>query len=148
MARMKKQNTIDFNIKYTWHLISRMYNMEAVKHDMTTAIGFILLNIDVEEGIPATKLGPLLGMEPRSLSRTFKNLEEKGLIKRITDDYDKRKVRIFLTEKGLEKREIARKTVKKFNNYVQNHIPKEEMDVFFNVINKVNDLIEKNKILS
>lgn len=148
MTRLKKQNTIDFNIKYTWHLISRMYNIEAVKYDMTTAIGFILLNIDVEEGIPATKLGPLLGMEPRSLSRTFKNLEEKGLIKRIVDSKDKRMVRIFLTEKGLEKREIARKTVKKFNSQIQNYIPKEEIETFFNVLNKVNEIIENNKILN
>jgi DNA-binding MarR family transcriptional regulator len=125
-----------------------MYNIEAVKYDMTTAIGFILLNIDVEEGIPATKLGPLLGMEPRSLSRTFKNLEEKGLIKRIVDSKDKRMVRIFLTEKGLEKREIARKTVKKFNSQIQNYIPKEEIETFFNVLNKVNEIIENNKILN
>ena len=51
---MKREETVDFNIKAAWHAISRMYNQEAIKHDITTSIGFVLLNIDMDHGIPAT----------------------------------------------------------------------------------------------
>lgn len=100
---MKKEKTVDFYIKWAWHSISRMYNAYANPNDMTMAIGYVLLNIDSENGTPATKIGPSIGMEPRSLTRMLKTLEEKGWIYREIDADDKRFVRVFLTEEGRKK---------------------------------------------
>ncbi|MGB5928950.1 MAG: MarR family transcriptional regulator, partial [Cyclobacteriaceae bacterium] len=49
---MKREESVDYNIKAAWHAIARMYNQQAVKHDITTSIGFVLLNIDSSEGTP------------------------------------------------------------------------------------------------
>ncbi len=144
---MKREETVDFNIKYSWHLISRMYNTEAQSHGITTAIGFVLLNIDQEKGTPATKIAPLLGMEPRSLTRMLKSLEERKLIYRKSDKEDKRMVRIFLTEEGKEKREIAKLTVRHFNNFIKISIPESDLEVFFRVLKKINHMIENEQIL-
>ena len=145
---MKREDTVDYNIKVIWHAISRMYNQEAGKHDITTSIGFVLLNIDFEEGTPATKIAPLLGLESRSLTRMLKTMEEKHLIYKMQDPVDKRSVRIFLTKEGKRKREISAKTVKLFNNKVREHIPEKKLKAFFSVIGdigKVNeDMIKEN----
>lgn len=77
---MKREESIDYNIKAAWHAISRMYNQQAVKYGITTSIGFVLLNINSKEGTPATKIAPLMGLESRSLTRMLKSMEEKGLI--------------------------------------------------------------------
>ncbi len=119
---MRKEKTIDFHIKWAWHSISRMYNTYAAQYDMTMAVGYVLLNIDIENGTPATKIAPLLGMEPRSLVRMLKSLEEKGLIRREVDGNDKRFVRITLTEEGKAKREQARDGVIKFNEIIREKI--------------------------
>ncbi|MCS6981111.1 MAG: MarR family transcriptional regulator [Flavobacteriales bacterium] len=144
---MKKQETVDFNVKYTWHLISRMYNEVAQKHGLTAASGFVLLNIDPQNGTPATKIAPLLGMESRSLTRMLKNLEKRRLIVRKPDKNDKRLVMIHLTPEGKKKREIAKLTVKHFNNYLKITIPEYEFQIFFKVLQKINYLIENKKIL-
>jgi len=144
---MKREDTVDFNIKYTWHLVSRMYNNVAQQYDITTAIGFVLLNIDVDNGTPATKIAPLLGMEPRSLTRMLRTLEEKGLIYRKADEEDRRLVRIMLTDLGKEKRDIARDTVKHFNNYIKLSVPEHELRTFIKVMKRINELIEKEQIL-
>src|SRR5919112_5587138 len=108
MTSMKASETVDYNIKVCWHAIARMYNTEAAKNDITTSIGFVLLNIDPEKGTPATKIAPLLGLETRSLTRILRSMEEKGLIYKQADSVDKRSVRIFLTEEGLRKKEVSR----------------------------------------
>ena len=77
---MRKEETVDHCIKTAWHAISRMYNQQAWKHDITTAIGFVLLNIHSEQGTAATKIAPLMGMEARSLTRTLKTMERYGLV--------------------------------------------------------------------
>ncbi|MFN4123029.1 MAG: MarR family winged helix-turn-helix transcriptional regulator [Flavobacteriales bacterium] len=144
---MKPSETVDYNIKSCWHAIYRMYNNEAAKYGSTTTVGFVLLNIDLDEGTPATKIAPLLGMEARSLTRTLKNLEENGLIKRMADKSDRRLVRIFLTPLGKEKREIARKSVKNFNAEIQKSISKDKLETFFEVINEINKTAENLKSL-
>lgn len=143
---MKPQDTVDYSIKITWHAISRMYNEQASKHGSTAAVGFVLLNIDAREGTPATKIGPALGMESTSLARMLKNLEEEGLICRVQDKNDKRLVRIFLTDKGKEARETAKKVVKKFNNAVKEAVPEEKLQTFFEVMEKINNIIADKKI--
>ena len=87
---MKREETVDYNIKTAWHAINRMYNQEALKNDITTAIGYVILNINSTEGTPATKIAPLIGLESRSLVRMLKSMEEKGLIYRKADPSDKR----------------------------------------------------------
>jgi MarR family transcriptional regulator, organic hydroperoxide resistance regulator len=143
---MKPEETVDYNVKVCWHAISRMYNTEAAKNDITTSIGFVLLNINQETGTPATKIAPLLGLEARSLTRILKSMEEKGLIYKVSDERDKRLVRIFLTEKGLEKKEVSRKTVLHFNYKMQEAIPQEELDRFFQVTGRIINMIENKEI--
>ncbi len=143
---MKREETIDYHIRVAWHAIARMYNQQAAKYDATMAIGFVLLNIDAEEGTPATKIAPLMGLEPRSLTRLLKSLEEQGAIYREVDKNDKRSVRIFLTDEGKKGRERAKETVIRFNEVVREEIPEEKLKVFFDVIQSINKIIEKNNI--
>ena len=144
LTTMKREETVDFNIKASWHAISRMYNQKAIKNDITTSIGFVLLNIQSEEGTPATKIAPLMGLEARSLTRMLKTMEEKGLIFKQADPNDRRSVRIFLTELGKQKKEVSRITVKNFNNEVRNIVPHEKLKIFFEVIQEINKVVDKS----
>ena len=143
---MKPEETVDYNIKVAWHAISRMYNTQAAQNDITTSIGFVLLNIDQERGTPATKIAPLLGLETRSLTRILRSMEEKGLIYKQADSVDKRSVRIFLTPLGLEKKEVSRQTVRHFNLKIREKISQSQLDTFFKVSAQITGMIE-GKIL-
>ncbi len=145
---MKASETVDYNIKVCWHAISRMYNTEAAKNNITTSIGFVLLNIDPEKGTAATKIAPLLGLEARSLTRILKSMEEKGFIYKEADTQDKRSVRILLTELGLEKREVSRRTVLQFNHKVREVVPESQLQVFFQVVSQINGLIETKEVFA
>lgn len=143
---MKSEETIDFHIRWAWYNISRMYNIKAGEFGGSMAIGYTLLNID-KQGTPSTKLAPKMGMEPRSLTRMIKQLDESGLIKKQSDKNDKRLVKIFLTEKGKQVRSKARDVVISFNNEIQDQIDAKELATCLSVLNKVNDLIDKNNTL-
>lgn len=144
---MKREETVDYQIKACWHAISRMYNSEAAQHDFTMAIGHVLLTIDVEQGTPATRIGPLVGLESRSLTRMLRTLEEDGLIYRETNSKDKRFVNVFLTPKGKDKREIARRTVREFNFMIRENVPSEKLQVFFEVVQQITKVVEQRRSL-
>ena len=143
---MKREDTVDYNIKAAWHAIARMYNQQAMKYGGTMSIGFALLNIHTDEGTPATKIAPMMGLEARSLTRLLKSMEEKGLIYRETDKNDKRSVRIRLTKEGRKNKEKAKGTVLRFNEVVQEEIDDEKLHAFFDVLKKINQIIERNNI--
>jgi len=143
---MRREETVDYNIKAAWHAIARMYNQQAQKYNATMSMGFCLLNIHSEEGTPATKIAPLMGLEARSLTRLLKTMEEKGLIAREPDPSDKRLVRIVLTKEGRERKEKARESVLRFNDSIRAIIPSEKLNVFFEVLQSINKTIEKNNI--
>ena len=137
----KPEFLYDFVVRHSWHRLSRMYNQKAAEHDITVSIGFILMNVD-KEGTPSTQLGPRMGMEPTSLSRTLKTMEERGLIYRQEAADDKRKVLIFLTEEGVENRRMVKNFILGFNEKIFNKIPKNKLKIFFEVAEKVDQLIE------
>ncbi len=110
------------------------------------SMGFALLNIHSEEGTPATKIAPLMGLEARSLTRLLKSMEEKGLIYRKADKTDKRSVRILLTKEGKKMKEKSRETVLRFNEAVREEISSQKLDVFIDVVQSINQLVEKNII--
>jgi DNA-binding MarR family transcriptional regulator len=140
---MKREETVDYHIKSAWHAISRMYNQQAAEEGFTTAIGFVLININSKEGTPATKIAPLIGLETRSLTRMLKTMEEKGLIFKKADPIDKRSVRIFLTEEGKRKKEISIQTIMKFNLMVREMVSEEELESFFGVFSKIQTIIDQ-----
>lgn len=138
----EKVYMVDFVIRHLWHKMSRMYNQKANDYGVSISVGFILLNID-KEGTPSTQLGPKMGMEPTSLSRTLKTMEEKGLISRKVDADDKRKVLIFLTTEGIDKRRIARQVVLNFNDRIVSSIPKGKLKTFFEVAERLDISIDR-----
>ena len=142
---MRKEETVDYHIKVVWHAISRMYNQGGAIKGITASSGFVLLNIDQEQGTPATKIAPLLGMEARSLTRMLKTMEESGLIYRERDKNDKRSVKIFLTPEGKSKRDFSRKAVIYFNENVRKAVSPEKLDAFFEVMEAVENIIDENR---
>ena len=143
-----KTKTIDYILRATWQAVSRMYNEEANKYDATMATGFALLSIDKEEGTPSTALGPRMGMEATSLTRTLKSMEEKGLIIRKKNPEDGRGVLIYLTDFGKEKRELSKNTVLRFNESVRKHISEEKINNFIEVAQIINELIQNKNIFN
>lgn len=141
---VKDSKTVDFYIRKAWQKILRMYNIEAAKQGSTMSVGFILLNID-REGTPSTQLGPKVGIEKSSLSRTLKWMEDAGLIYRKSDKTDRRISRIFITPFGLGKRRLAREAVLAFNMRVTQQIPEEKLAVFLEVIEQITQIAIENE---
>lgn len=144
LFHMRPDETIDHPIRWAWHRIMRRYNDAALAFGGSMSIGYVLLNID-PEGTPSTKLGPKMGMEARSLTRTLKNMEEDGLIRRVPDSADGRMVRVVLTAKGKQMRDVSRSTVIRFNEVVRANIPAAELATFHEVMNKINALLDQDE---
>lgn len=144
---MSEKNIVflDFLIRHAWHRVSRMYNQKAITHGMTMSVGFILMIVE-REGTLSTQLGPKMGMEPTSLSRTLNAMEKSGLIERKDFKGDKRKVNVFLTQKGIDHRRMVKDFLLEFNEKISSKLKDSDLRGFFNVMNAVDLAIEEVEI--
>ncbi|HEY1007283.1 MAG TPA: MarR family transcriptional regulator, partial [Sphingobacteriaceae bacterium] len=122
---MKSEETIDYFLKVVWQSVANSYNRIAADYGITQALGYALINIH-EEGTPVSQIASLMGVKSTSLSRMLTSMEDLGLIYREGNQADKRSVKIFLTEFGREKRQVAKDVVRNFNEYLNENIPEKE----------------------
>jgi DNA-binding MarR family transcriptional regulator len=142
---MKQQETIDYFLKVVWQNVSNTYNQIASGFGITQAIGYVLINID-KEGTAVSQLAGLLGVKATSLSRMLNNMEELGLIYRETSVGDKRSVKVYLTDFGYEKRQMAKGVVISFNEYLNQYLTATEKNNLLVTLQKVNKLTLSYKI--
>jgi len=91
-------------------------------------------------------LGPLMGMEPTSLSRILKVMEDKGAICREKNPEDGRSVIIKLTDYGKEMRKISKGHVIQFNETIKGQLSEKELEGFFKVTSTINKMIAEKDI--
>lgn len=140
-----KAKTIDHILRTVWISVSKMYHEEALKKESTMATGFTLISIDPEYGTSSMALGPKMGMEATSLSRTLKSMESKGLIQRKPNPEDGRGVIIHLTEFGRSMRNFSKEIVIGFDQKVRQAITQEELETFNRVAQTIMDLAQSNQ---
>ncbi|KQR94691.1 MarR family transcriptional regulator [Chryseobacterium sp. Leaf180] len=132
-----KTENVDLILKQTWLSVSKMYTEMAQEHDSTAVQALTLLKIDPKEGTRSTNLGPKMAIEPTSLTRIIKLLEDNGYIYKEKTTTDKREVIIKLTEKGLNSRNMSKEVVVNFNKKVMEKIAPEKLEVFKDVMNEI-----------
>jgi DNA-binding MarR family transcriptional regulator len=137
---IRHQESIDYFLKIVWQTVANRYNALVVDFGITQSIGYLLINIDEEEGTTVSNVAALLGLKSTSLSRMLNQLEKTGLIYRESNQGDKRSVKIYLTPLGKEKRQLARMVAKQFNNYLNAHISEADKLYLTDMLKKINQL--------
>lgn len=137
---MKPEESIDYHIKIAWQAVVNKYNQIASGYDMTQAVGYVLISVDLTKGTSVSAVAAILGVRSTSLSRILNTMEEQGWIIRKVAESDKRQVNIYLTELGKEKQKVAKSVVRKFNAYLDEHISNEEKENLILTIQKITRL--------
>ena len=143
---MEETTPFDYLYRSTWQSISKAYNEQALKRDSIMTIGLVLICIHYKNGTPSTLLGPKMGIEATSLSRTLNKMEDLKLIYREKNPADGRSVLIKLTDLGKEQREISKQIVIQFNQTVEAHLTPQQIESFLVVTKTIQELVDKKLI--
>lgn len=80
----------------------------------------------------------------RSTASSILSLMEKNeLIKRETVPYDARLKKITLTQKALDVQAVVNEAFSRFESTMKQNISDEELEIFFSVLNKINNNLER-----
>ena len=133
----EKVESVDLMLKSAWLAVSKMNSDQASLDNSTAVQALTLLKIDPKEGTRSTNLGPKMAIEPTSLTRIIKLLEDNGYIYKEKTTTDKREVIIKLTEKGINSRNLSKEVVVNFNKKVLERIAPDKFEVFKEVMTDI-----------
>ena len=132
-------------IRSSWIELFKFYNDQASKEGGTLSMAFVLLTINEKYGSPVTKIAPRMNMEPNSLSRILKSLEEKGYVLKRKNSEDKRKVYVSLTESGLKLRDMASEKLFALEKVIKAKVSNPDLRSFFTVLDTISDILDSEK---
>lgn len=106
---MKLDHLNDRSLGYTLHYTTRMamaiFQERLRPHRVAVGQFPILVHLWEEEGLTQRDLCDLIRVEQPTLANTLKRMERDGLIKRVSDMNDRRRRRIYLTQRAWDLKE-------------------------------------------
>lgn len=92
--------SIGYQVRLTHRLIQKYLQQRIEPYNITLGMWYFLRALWNEDGLTQRELSLIVGtMEPTTLS-AIKAMEQNGLVKRCRNSEDKRKINIYLTERG------------------------------------------------
>lgn len=148
---MNKEDSVGYRIKKLNNILERRLICEAKKNNeilMTLAQGKIMryLFFNKDKIIYQKDIEKELGLRGSTASGILNTMEKNNLIIRLKYNGDARKKQIQLTDIGIEKVENMKEKIKEFEIKLKKDISEEELKIFFKVLDKIKDNINKEEI--
>ncbi len=99
---------------------------------------FATLKIIKEDNdVTQTRIAELIGKDKTTVGRSIESLLKKGLLAREDVESDRRANRVFLTPKAEQILEVAIPIAQNFNETVKSKLSKDEVEIFFKVLDTI-----------
>jgi DNA-binding MarR family transcriptional regulator len=133
------KNEIDALIHRKYHELAQKYNLSLEQFHLLITLDDLLLNVN--DTVKAPTVGEIaknVDNSQNTVSEKITRLENKELVMRIRDNYDKRVSRVVLTEKGRELIDsIDKQANSKFLFNSISSMDKEDINDFLNCLEKL-----------
>ena len=103
----------------------------------------LLENIFKKEGITQSELSNISLKKPATITTMINRLEHMGYINRVSDDNDKRIVRLYLTDLGRKKYYQLLNLKRIMSNNIFNGMSDEDISNIYNLLIKIKNNLEK-----
>ena len=141
----KNLDTIEEKIQFAMYYLQRLQFQKAFaeitdieeNRDMHPGKTPLFFYLSRNNGASQKEISEHLNIKPPSLTVMVKRLEKDGLVKKVIDTNDGRKVKIFLNEKGEEIGFRHREVQKKITDVLFENFVDEEKIFFFDSLLKI-----------
>ncbi len=114
--------------RLTFRTFARSLEQRIVDHGVTIGQWRFLRELWREDGITQRELSERLSMREPSTVAAVRSLESAGLVRRVRDACDRRKIRIHLTPRARRLREPLLRHVRDVNLVATQGVPKKDLE--------------------
>jgi len=136
--------SVGYQVRLTHRLIQRYLQQKIEPHGVTLGMWYFLRALWETDGLTQRELSTIVGtMEPTTLT-AIKAMERDGIVTRVRNEDDRRKINIHLTKRGRElKKELLPLAREVVSTAVLNFAP-DDQDTLLRLLNTIqNNLIPR-----
>ena len=100
------RESVGFSVREVWRSFARCLQPRIAREGVSIGMWFALRMLWDEDGMTQRELGERVGINGPTMVIAINSMERAGLVKRVQNRADRRKINIFLTERG---RKLKRK---------------------------------------
>lgn len=146
---MKKINNINVDLGLEMALTASVYRAAGQKtlkvhgcDNITREQLGILLLLSLTDGLYQAQIANILGKDRPNITRMIDILEKKEFIRREKDESNRRILKVFLTQEGRKRADIAKPLKDRMNTAQYKNMTDEEILTLINLLQKVRKNIE------
>jgi len=94
------RESVGFVVREVWRLFARCLQPRIAREGVTIGMWFALRMLWDEDGVTQRELGERVGINGPTMVMALNSMERAGLVKRVKNRTDRRKINVFLTERG------------------------------------------------
>lgn len=94
------RESVGFVVREVWRLFARRLQPRIAREGVTIGMWFALRMLWDEDGVTQRELGERVGINGPAMVMALNSMERAGLVKRVQNHTDRRKINVFLTERG------------------------------------------------
>jgi len=94
------RESVGFVVREVWRLFARCLQPRIAREGVSIGMWFVLRMLWDEDGMTQRELGERVGINGPTMVTALNSMERAGLVKRVHNQVDRRKINIFLTERG------------------------------------------------
>ena len=94
------RESVGFVVREVWRLFARCLQPRIAREGVTIGMWFALRMLWDEDGVTQRELGERVGINGPTMVMALNSMERAGFVKRVQNRIDRRKINVFLTERG------------------------------------------------
>jgi len=94
------RDSVGFVVREVWRSFARCLQARIAREGVTIGMWFVLRMLWDEDGMTQRELGERVGINGPTMVMALNSMERAGLVKRIQNQTDRRKINVFLTARG------------------------------------------------
>ena len=92
--------SVGFIVREVWRSFARSLQPRIAREGVSIGMWFVLRMLWDEDGMTQRELGERVGINGPTMVTALNSMERAGLVKRVQNRDDQRKINVFLTERG------------------------------------------------
>jgi DNA-binding MarR family transcriptional regulator len=93
-------DSVGFVVREVWRLFARCLQPRIAREGVSIGMWFVLRMLWDEDGMTQRELGERVGINGPTMVTALNSMERAGLVKRVHNQADRRKINVFLTARG------------------------------------------------
>lgn len=140
------QNSIGYLLRDTYRAFSKVLQTRISAHGVTIGQWYFLRVLWEEDGLTQRELSQRVGMMEPTTVTALNGMEKRGYVKRVRNATDRRKVNIFLTEKGRALRSRLLPHAADVNRIAAKSVTIQDIERIRSVLNTMKENLDRESI--